>query len=414
MASTGTGDTHRSHRSFGSTRLHREESGGLRNFFRGGPRIDTVLRTGVSKVSDLFWRRESAETADLDTSSTSSDESETEAARGRPPGSARHRRAESRSDKDGHAEHQSKHFLDVMPLFASGSSHGKKATGEHKSASSPYSPSRPSSQRSSRFELLKPPKLDLETASPTTPPRRARRRGKDSDKSDTDSRKSSHGTGHQAASARLHAVLGRTPPFPLPAGRHFSNATAFAGRHVSLSHRSPSPVRTALSRREVARFQAMMLSSGILARELSCRARTPRVLLPPPASDAAPPPSDFSWAEITRFAPSEAVAADLAARPVARVDLHPLAAHLLAASAQSSARAWQTATEAFSATTAPALRAGLDALRAGGAVGPDGTRAAADEADAVDRDLATAQRLKLRRVVDGIEKLHRRRRRRFR
>jgi hypothetical protein len=410
----GTGDSHKSHRSIGSIRLHREDSSGLRSLFRNGPRIDTVLRSGVSKVSDLLWRNSSNDGIEAESSGLSSDDSDAEATRGRRRGSVQLNRAQSEdTSKQG-----PRHFLDVMPHFISSSQTKKSST-----SLLPDPPSRPSSRRSERFEMLKPPKLDVESASPTTTPPRLIRLDKDSDASDSGSRKSSNNYGSRRASTRLNEVIQRPQMFVPPKPRQFSTAT-LAGRHFSIvsSKRGGSPTRAPLSKREVARLKALMLSSGILARDISCRAKEPRVLQRPGhgrqvssstiSSNEGEPssPNTISWTEIAKLAPSEP---DLASRPIASADFYPLASRVLAASIQSSGQQFQAAADAFEAETNP-LRRRAEGLRDAGLGAAELTRRAADEADEVSRDLAYSQRLKARRVVEAIEKLHRRRRRRFR
>ena len=105
----------------------------------------------------------------------------------------------------------------------------------------------------------------------------------------------------------------------------------------------------------------------------------------------------------------------LLTRPIGLTDLYPVAARVLGQSIQTSAQQWQTSSERFASETAPKLEKRVEQLR-GKLAGDltDLTRNAAEEADEAYTDLVTGQRLKVKRVVDFIEKMLRRRRRRFR
>src|SRR3569833_3237891 len=446
IVSKGTGESHKSHRSIGSIRLRGDEGGsgggsGLRNFFGYGPRIDAVLRTSVSKVSDMLWRRDSAETA-AESSGLSSDESDGEPRRGRSRGSAAASAEASRRGHDETSRHRTKHFLDAVlpPLFPSSSHTKRPAPGDQPALLSPQSASSRPSSRSSRFDLLRPPTIDIQKASSagTTPPRQART-GKEADVSDTDSRRSSYaklGGGFFVVGERLNMVLSmprpsfvaanprQLPPVALAAARRWSTTKHAAGTATTTADSGP------LSRREVARLRTMILSTGILARELSARAKEPK-LLPgprirkksqrPPGTDAGESSSDSDggsgtperlWADVARFAPNPD---EPARRPVSQAELYPQAARILAAAIQRSGQQWQAAADDFATRTAPSLQRRADELRAKVAADLSSmTRNAAATADAVGADLVAGQRLKVQRVVAFIQKLLRRRRRRFR
>ena len=159
----------------------------------------------------------------------------------------------------------------------------------------------------------------------------------------------------------------------------------------------------------------MLLTLGIHAMEIERRAQTPRLFTSPKTSSSDVHGADFAWADVVALHPDPAVRADLLTRPVAQTELYALAARVLDESIQASARRWQTASTRFLTQTAPALVTRVEALRtkvAGELT--DMARAAADEADEVSRDLVSGQRLKVKRVEDVIEKMLRRRRRRFR
>ncbi|KAM0568544.1 hypothetical protein ACHAP9_005252 [Verticillium nonalfalfae] len=174
--------------------------------------------------------------------------------------------------------------------------------------------------------------------------------------------------------------------------------------------------RAPLSRHEVARLRALVLSSGIKAMEISRRAYEPRpAFAAPPAAhseDVDPKQKSPFWPAIAQFSPNPA---QLRARSVAQVELYQLAARTLSSSMQCAGLEWQHAADAFTSETTPTLQANIEDIRRHIAVDLSAmTRAAADEADETSRDLAFGQRLKIKAVVDVIDKMLRRRRRRFR
>ncbi|KJR87179.1 uncharacterized protein SPSK_01372 [Sporothrix schenckii 1099-18] len=538
----GTFDTHRSHSSIaglanhGNHDHHRSEegessAGTLRGFFKGGPRIDTVLRSGVSKVSDILWRREGSEPLYGDAAapasastvgaaahvsqSSSDDDSEPEAApRGRFRNSPIHSRspsANAESEPQGANKSHSttktneKHYLNIMPSFGRGGGHSLH---------------RPPSRQSARFERLKPPRIDVSDASPSADdvannakqlgeePAAARRRNsslqplgrqlqqpyrgsQDSDysESDTRSRRSSRVSG---AASSISGSLGLGLQ-PLP--RKFSTASATGGIKGSRPRWSLSQPayhskknHGPLSRRELARLRASMYSSAVLAKELSRRANEPMVLVRSwtgngtgngkangkangnskanggtrrrsstaldaavvdtsadaddetnkdvnrehdddndddagsmiPKGDTSGPiivrgsngEQSLTWADIAAYGPTPA---ELARRPIKQVELYPLAAQVLGSAVQRSGQSWQVSAETFANTTVPQLRQRIERVRSRVAVDLSGLASqAADEADEVTRDLMAVQRLQVKRVEDSIDKMMRRRRRRFR
>ncbi|KAK3393862.1 hypothetical protein B0H63DRAFT_459412 [Podospora didyma] len=418
IVSKGTDSSYRSHRSTGSVKLRGEDGGsGLRSLFLR-PRIDSVLRNSVSKVSDMIWRKDGAVAGYEHSSSTSSDDSESEPARGRsrgPDQTSTHSQAHSHEM----SSHSAKSYLDMMPQFLHTPEHGKAGSGERHTLSPPGShpASRPLSRRSSRFDLLKPPRIDVQNASPGSSPPPELMRQRDSDGSDSDSRKSkSYTDGVRAADARLNAVLS------YPKSRQFSSSSS--ARQWSIADRAGIllPVRADVSKREIARLRAVLLSSGIHAMEMDRRAKERKLLTSPGragrgsnsgSSDNRTPP--FSWTDIVRHCPDPATRHHLLTRPVAQTDLYPLAASILGSSIQTSANRFSAVSGTFTTETAPKLERRVEALRSkiAGQL-TDLTQMAADEADEANQDLASGQRLKVKRVVDVIEKMLRRRRRRFR
>ncbi|KAK3309492.1 uncharacterized protein B0T15DRAFT_515644 [Chaetomium strumarium] len=378
--------SHRSHKSLSSVRLRGEDGGiSLRSLIRG-QRIDTVLRSGVSKVSDMFWRKDAS---DEQSSSTSSDDSEDEV-RGRSRGIL-HGRSLSVQD----AKLLSPGGSQLNPDHAKSGSHGQLL----------HPPSRPISRRSSRFDLLKPPRINVQSASSSQTATPVLVPQQEPPGSDTESLAGRDDV--RAPAASLDAVLTVHNPH-----RH---STTSSSRQWSIPDRGAS-TGSAVSRREIARLRALLLSSGIHAMELDRRAKQ-RKLLPSPMLTTAtskPPPSS-NWQEIVRLAPDASAQQRLLNTPLTRTDFYPIAARTLASSVEKSAAHFNSLSSKFSAETAPELIARIEALRSK----VDGeltalTRSAADAADEANHDLVVGQRLKVKRVVDSMETMLRRRRRRLR
>ncbi|KAI0126408.1 hypothetical protein BJ170DRAFT_596009 [Xylariales sp. AK1849] len=396
-------DTNKSHKSMGSMRLGREEQSSLRSLLKGPAKIDDFIRGGVSKVSDFIWKKDPE--ADGASSGTSSDESEVESHRGRLRTPAALSRANSLRP---HERHQAKNYLDTMPLFKPAYRVDNSLSPDSDNLGVPNDrPSRAQSWRSTRFDQLKPPRIDVMNASPTSSPIAAPgpRAIRDAEASDTDlrTRDSVISTDDaRKSSSQLNTILSLHPP----SGRaHHSNSNS--NRHWSISDRSPSPQRSArLSKRELARLKALTLSSGIKAMEIARRAQEPRLLF---SSDNFGS-NGIPWTEMSRF-----TAPDQSGLAVPQTELYSTTARILQASIETSGAALENSVHDFAQNSMHKLRGQVDHLHAHVASDLiDMTRRAADEADECSRDIVDSQRLKVKRVVDIIEKMMRRRRRRFR
>ncbi|CAK7269966.1 hypothetical protein SEPCBS119000_003845 [Sporothrix epigloea] len=462
-----TSDSHRLYASINNVagnphNYHRSEEGGptLRGLFKGGPRIDAMLRDGLSKVSDILWRREGSEVPEDDStaaapssSSSSDDDSESEATepRGRlgkklPPWSRSPSAVAGDSGPRKSSEAGQKHYLDVMPMF------GRSGDAIN----------RPPSRQSARFERLKPPPIDVHYAPTSTTdaandrkqshsrPRSRRssslQREANGSESEVRSRRSSQVSG--VASSVNGSIDDRSLK---PVSRPIRPPSASAGRntsHTRWSMSQPTFVnRGSLSRREVARLHAFVYSSAILAKELLRHANEPKPLAPQwndgrsngavtsagdedgqdeavdatQNGDAGSGPiivrgangeTSLTWADIAAYAPNPA---EIACRPVKQVELYPLAAQVLGSAIQRSGASWQNSAETFANAKMPELRQRIEKVHTRVAIDLSGlARQAADEADEVTQDLMAVQRLRVKRVGDSIEKMLRRRQRRFR
>ncbi|KAK5992704.1 hypothetical protein PT974_06119 [Cladobotryum mycophilum] len=387
------------HHRANSKRLRAEEAVGLRSMFKG-PRIDTVIRDGVyklgDKLGDKIWKKDgSSESPELETT----DESDTDRIkdrRGTSPFSLS-RRTSNRT-QDGRPVMQ-KHFLDSMPQFHHAPDY------QHLAAVDGVNQGR----RASRFDLLKAPQIDVRSvASSRSPPPGARKsRLGDSDVSESESFPGSVPEGVRDADRRLNSAiaLAKLDQAGRSMNRHWSIADG------GIQHRAT------LSKREVARMKALILSSGIKAMEIRRRAYEQhkpfsRANLAANKITSKQEPAGIAWSDIAKLGPKQP---GLAERQVAFYEVYPLAAQTLGIAIQAWGQRWQISADRFTNKTSPELRKDVWDVRTRLADDlSELTRKAADEADETSRDLALGQPLKIKHVVDTIEKMLRRRRRRFR
>ncbi|KAI1137194.1 hypothetical protein F5Y05DRAFT_81042 [Hypoxylon sp. FL0543] len=396
-----TNESHKSHRSMASiSKLKGDEQVGLRSLFKGGSKIDGMIRGGVSKVTDLLWRRDSD--SESTSSTSSSEDSDEESKRGRDKNSAAMSRSNSRRARD---TTRQKNYLDVMPPFKSASVSNDKPMSEETDALALNTTSPPS--RSARFDRLKPPRIDIRKASPPSEDleQTKSRLLRESDVSDTESRKSPVGYVDKPwnTSTDLGELHSLAPSQTRP--QVGSRTLSQGGRHWSISHRSTSSHEGHISRHEVARLRTLILCSGIKAMEISRRAHEAQPLF---AVDNSAP--GLPWADVSRFVPD-----DTAGLRVPELELYPKTARVLSDSIDRSIRRSEASTAKFALETAPVLQRRIENLHdrvAGDLI--EMTHRAADEADEVNRDLVDSQRLKVKHVVDTMDKMLRRRRRRFR
>lgn len=264
--------------------------------------------------------------------------------------------------------------------------------------------------RSSRFDRLAPPKIDIEGISPTASISLTHIQTRDTDISHDESRRSSDSqsdTRLREMDKRLQGVLGRPgtiangPPVSLLSGlesgqhRLSEHGNIQGGRQWSISDKGLSPVRGDVSKREIARARALLLSSGVKANEIVRRAQEVRES-----------PSDLLRELQTR-----------STRPLPKVPRsqeHIIAARVLISNIETSNRQLKEATEKFSSDAVKIL-VKIEVLRnhvsekLTPAVG-----AAADDADTFSSELTIAHTLAVKQLHDSVNILLRRRRRKFR
>lgn len=264
--------------------------------------------------------------------------------------------------------------------------------------------------RSSRFDRLAPPKIDIERISPTASISLTHIQTRDTDISHDESRRSSDSqsdTRLREMDKGLQGVLGRPgtianrPPVSLLSGlesgqhRLSEHGNIQGDRQWSVSDKGLSPVRGDVSKREIARARALLLSSGVKANEIVRRAQEVRES-----------PSDLLRELQTR-----------STRPLPKVPRsqeHIIAARVLISNIETSNRQLKEATENFSSDAVKILGK-IEVLRnhvsekLTPAVG-----AAADDADIFSSEITIAHTLAVKQLHDSVNILLRRRRRKFR
>ncbi|KAI1191847.1 hypothetical protein F5B17DRAFT_450043 [Nemania serpens] len=390
----------KSHRNMGSLSLRPDEQPGLRTILRGGAKIDDMIRGGVSKVTDMIWKKDS------DDSSSSDDELDADFHRGRPTGSA----FLSSGNSPLYYENRRpvKNYQDIMPNFKSTMDSVDKSISHETDGTSVQAVSRPPS-RSSRFDQLKPPRIDISKASPDlseldeSNPQNLL----ESDVSEIDfcHRDLSHPTSRPRQSSKelqnALSIHDTESPVSLPE----YGARVSGHRSWVIPHRTTLSQNIPISRREVARLRTLILCSGIKASEISRRANEPYPLFAPGYKATDP-----TWTGINRFMPDEEPSPC-----VPQIELFPTTARVLSHNIDRSIKLFDESASRFLVETVPDLQQRIDVIENRVAIEfMDMSRRAADEADEVSHDIVDHQCQKAKSVIDTMDKMLRRRRRRFR
>ncbi|KAG9255938.1 uncharacterized protein F5Z01DRAFT_650578 [Emericellopsis atlantica] len=405
LATRRTDESYRAHRPSNSMRLRGEDQGnGLRGLFKSGPRIDTVFRGGVAKIGDILWKKDGNENEVDGETSEESDNDNGIGPNKQPPALSRRQSRRAQEDAQGP---NAKHFLDSMPEFHHVGEPPKKTSGAPESKSAAASLSGPVSRQSAKWEQLRPPRIDVRDTSPTAPPSVVSERG------EHDGSPSGGDHGHEAG-----GFGGKDETLKnLIDAQMLDPRSRSASRHWSIHDHDPSPERARLSKREIARVRALILSSGIKAMEINRRAHEQQKPLSHEhlaltQEDPRSKIGGVTWASIATLTPDVTEFQD---QSVATCDMYPLASRALGAAMQASGQRWQASADKFASETTPKLQERIRKVRS--RLTDDlsqMTRNAADEADETSKQLALDQPLKVKHVVDTIEKLLRSRRRRFR
>ncbi|KAF4340562.1 hypothetical protein FBEOM_5502 [Fusarium beomiforme] len=388
-----TFESHKHQRSVGSIRPKGDDQVGLRGMFKG-PRIDTVIRGGVSRLGDMLWKKDTL--MDGSTDILSSDESDNDHPKGRSRISLNLSRTNSRRNKP-EPQNGAKHFLDSMPQFQPMAETRDHSTTDAKKL-------QPSQSRADAAITPMPDTCGI--LSPSKPQQVEKVTIVEPVISEAESCQESVKDGARIMEKENHEAA--------PMVR-FNEPDNFRARKWSIANQ-PIPQEGQLSKREIARLRTLILASGIKAMEISRRAHELKKPLPKndllglcsPQSN----PAGIPWVEIANLTPKKPLLFD---DVVPCSDHFRLASQTLGAAIQTSMEQWQTSADKFTAQTRPKLEERIWCVRSRIADELSGmTREASDQADETGKDLALGQLLKVKHVTDLTDKMMRNRRRRFR
>jgi hypothetical protein len=387
--------------------------------------IKGLFKSGRNRVNNLIWNKEMSP-GSLASSNTSSDDSDVENERGSLPVSRTTTldRGSKQSSREASGElspqKEPKHY--DLPVFRSPWEQRGRLGAPIEDAESPESDYISQRQRAreqrriSRRQFLNPPRIDVQDASSASSPEllATNPSSRNSDISDLENRRSGS-IAVQSADARLNSILG-IPGHSGSKGLPVTGLThTFDSRRPSaqgtdnrrqwiISDRAVSATRGLVTKREIARVQALLLSSGIKAREISRHAIE--------VKDIRDPDKRCDYTDI---APLDRDPPLL--RPVPKYQAHILAAQIVSRDIQISSQIWQGTVSRFSNETISGFLDRVEDLQ-DRIIGRNGlsemTRIAEREADDVSKDLVTSKTLAVKELLERMGTILRRRRRRFR
>lgn len=403
------------------TKESSEPDSKFRGFFRSG-RIAEIVGNEVTKVGDRLWRKDASNQDSPIASPAPSvwGESDTEGDGMDSSPENNISRTATRSDGLESAKAGSpKYHIDNLPSFRSPF---KQDVRDPESSEEPFEqsaqPPRPIQQRergrSSRFDRLAPPKLDMRNVSPSASPPRTRTQTKNTVASydPFDSRQSSTSRSEgpvRDADRRLNAVLGIPgtigrggPPITglatLESYRRYSRGRpASEGKRAwSIADQGVSLARGAVTKRDIARVGALLLSSRVKASEIVRHAQE--------TSDIPSPVLQDLQRTSNRPLPR-----------VSRSEEHNLAAKVHANNVDDLNQQLRDSAERFSNWTLDSLYKKVKDIdkQVTQELTPS-VRTCADQADAFSCQLTTTHVLEVKQLNDSVDAILRRRRRRLR
>ena len=398
----------------------KEPDSRLKGFLKGG-RIAELVGNEVSKVGDMLRKRDSGhDTSDARSiasgyasEATDTDEELSDLTRSRTDTTASmsaidggrvSRRSTNKSEKP-------RYYTSNLPSFQP---FGKKNDASPKSPiSSPDDDHITRQQiaqkerpRSSRWNRLAPPKMDMRGISPSSPAL-SRVKTQDSAASRRDSSQGSLADYRrvQDADRRLSDALGipflhgRTGPAMTGLAHldaHSSRPTLQDKREWSISDHGLSMVHGMVTKQDIARVRALLLSSGVKANEILRRANETRDRASPFLREL----EDLLGNQLPR---------------VPRKKEHVLAARLLVRNIDTTNRQIREGAEKFTNELVAELHDRIKAIDESVTTSlTPAVRQCTDEADACGMELTTEKTLAVKRLGEIIDNVIRRRRRRFR
>ncbi|KAI4250094.1 MAG: hypothetical protein L6R40_000266 [Gallowayella cf. fulva] len=387
-----------------------------------GTRLAELVGGEVSRVGDMIWRRDAVNLSQTNSPVTAraQEDSETEADNSTVENSPETdlSRVTTTTDEGGSLSRnqiksaQSRYHHPNLPTFRSSIS--QASPGSPKASSPEDHPitrqqlAQKARGRSSKFERLAPPKIVMRNVSPSASPPPSRTQTTDA--SNTSRNTSSSRSGRvRSADRRLNDVLGipgAVGNIVAPTGlaslsSKSTNRPGRGDRQWSISDRSVSNTRPGtVTKRDIARVRALLLSSGIKANEIARQADT---IHEPPF---LPQLRDLHrrWDNEKKTIPR-----------VPRQQEHLLTAKLMVQEIDTTNLRLREAAEVYSEQTVEELHRRFKDLDAH--VSSNlflAVRGSADEADNLSTELTTTHTLAVKTVNDAVELVLRRRRRKLR
>ena len=397
----------------------------LRGLFKGG-RIAELVGSEVSRVSDMFWRKDNNHSSRLASPASSyaaSEESDMDEGDMSGLDSSPRNDLSRATTKDGGSlskmstnNERPRYYMSNLPSFRSSLNREQSPKSTEASPNHDHITRQQIAQRergrSSRFDRLAPPKIDMSGISLPSSREPSPVRSQTRRTYDEESRQSSSSRSDRRVSStdrRLNAMLG------IPGKTGFGGAppTGLAGlesrprespqrpdskgkRQWSISDRGVSTVHGIVNKRDIARVRALLLSSGVKANEIARR-----------AEEVPDKPASFlQGLEGMLKGPIPHV-------PRSHEPL--LAARMLISNIETTTQRLRDDAEYFSHTTIEKLHDQIKAIdgRVTDKLTPH-VRAFADDADAFSTELTTTHTLAIKQLNDSVDNILRRRRRRLR
>ena len=399
----------------------------LRGLFKGG-RIAELVGSEVSRVGDMFWRKDnnyaSRVASPAASSYATSDESDIDdgdlSGLDNSPKNTLSRattRDEGSLSRVSTNSEKPRYYMSNLPSFRSSINRDEPSPRLTKASPGQDHITRQQLAqrergRSSRFDRLAPPRIDMRGTSPPSSRESSPVRSQSGLPFDEDSRSSSSSrSGHRVrrADRRLNEMLG----IPGKSGTGLAPPSGLAGlesearetpqppdlegkRNWSISDRGMSIVHGTVNKRDIARVRALLLSSGVKANEIARR-----------AEEIPEKPAPFLQ-ELERMFKGPVP-------HIARSQEPLLAARMLISNIETNTQRLRDNADYFAYTTIERLQNQLKAIdeQATYKLMPL-ARTSADDADAFSTELTTTHTLAIKQLNDSINIILRRRRRRLR
>ena len=407
-----------------------KETGGVDSRFKGifkGGRIAEIVGNEVSRVGDMLWKKDSTSISDMHSEVSSLAPEESDIDEGdisgleNSPGANRSRvttttDGTSKLSRASTNSERPRYHISNLPSFRSPFNKEEQTPGPTKSTPEHDHITRQQIAlrergRSSRFDRLAPPKINMRGISPSpsrspSPDRQHLRVSLDEDTREGSRSRSAKRV--RSADKRLNAILaipGSISSGSAPSGlagtesgpENMKERPGMEGkRHWSIADRGVSTAQEAITKRDIARVRALLLSSGVKANEIARRAEE----IP-----EQPSPILLDLVDLFKGSIPE----------VSRSKEHVIAARILVSTIDTTTQRLRYSAEQFSRKTVENLHDQIKAIdeRVTYKLTPL-VRDSADDADNLSTELTTTHTLAVKQLNDSIDGILRRRRRRLR